>query len=1644
MVGANLLAPKVDFGSANTRRSLNVRGRNQRNATTNRQYIYGQVKAGGTVAYMGTSGTDNEFLHMVLVHCDHEVEELGDLYVNGEKVDMAAGGEGVLRTTSSTSDRFYQSLYIADHLGGPSQTSADSTLDAATGDINSSDAFKGMAYTYIRMELKQPNDASPDEENAFPSGIPQFQRVIKGMKVYDPREAGHDAADSTTWEYSSNWALCVGHFLQSDFGYGRYGLSYDEINSTELTASANNADETIDELWTARSDSETLKTTGYTRSLSGWLIQNWDTTGTTGVGAPSLAGKVAGDTVTDGDITWTLWKASTNSANRYELNGMVDSHEDPIEVLRKMKTAASGMVEYVGGEWIIRSGRYIAPTITLSESDFSSGISGTTKDDRTNAVNTVKGVIVDKLDSYQVIDAPSVTNSTFVTEDGGVESVKEMELMYTNSHKTAQRLFKIELNKARQSITHKASFTSKAMQLQVGDTFQLNFAKYGYVNKVFEVWSHQLVVSDGALMVEMEFRETAANVYDWDHTTDETALDPSPNTTLPSPFTVPSGPTPTITSGTSTLVQTADGTISPTMHVDWTPATDSNVIAYELRWERFTNQYEYMTVNGQSSSTAVIGGVVEGSTYGVQIRCITPLKIGLWGTSVDHDVVGKSAAPTAPTGFAAAATVEGVKLTMDEHPDIDFKQFLIFQNTNNSKPGAHSYTTTDTTKALTGLTAGQTYHFWLEAEDTTGHKTAAASGVNATPTATAAGDVTGLGALATEDTVDLTTTGGGGVSGVLPTSNTEATDNGATINTSGNVDASIDFTASGAIKHGKTSSDDASNAGFWLGEDGASDYDFHIGDADNSLKWDGSASTLTVQGDLTAGSIDIGTGFSRTQIANTGVSSWAGGRIQINASDSAFGDVGQRWTGSPIESIWIDCNTTTLPANLKFGDVNSGSANAFITGQGNAEFKTLDVTTKLDLNSSTIDASNGVGTSGQVLSSTGTATQWVDPGGPWAQTGSDIYYNSGNVGINDSTPSHDLDVNGTGRFTGTLTASGGINGLTLSNGIVGSNFNITGVNQLTINDPGEGIIFQGTTDVSLYAIDDATDSIMNFDNATELRRDGNKVWDAGNAPHDFGESFSGATYQSSGVDLDSYRDLGDHVFYNAGGASTANSPFSSGHAYAWTAGAGDTSSRGLQFASNSSKMYWREMGTPTSWRELLTTDANGNCTASEDLDDVLTFGRSKIGYMGFADHSGFAHYNQATTTGYALLQNSTGYTLLNCGSGRSIYFREGNSTKGYWDGGNDRWRFDGNSTQIGTSATYGKLNVGGSVGVESANGNGYKFFENASNYTIHMSSSGDTTWGGRLDTTSDYNMYFRMSSGTNRGFVFQNSTTETAQITGAGDFHNIGDIYCGGSASIGTTSGGYQLRVEGTGYFGDSLTLGDHGSEGGELVLLDQNNASTQKLTIDVDSSGNSRVFQAGNGGLHLGNITGGTGETRLYCNADLKVQVKSTQTEITDQLYVSGYSGSDSIVTINGIDCGGGMLVQGSLDVDNDLEVSGSKNFRIAHPIRDGHDLRHSCIESPQADLNYRGKATLVDGTAQVDLDLEFGMTAGTFAALNEDVQVFVQNDTGWDAVRGSVSDGVLTITCHNLDSHDSVGWLVIGRRTGIELEIEPKTKIK
>jgi len=126
------------------------------------------------------------------------------------------------------------------------------------------------------------------------------------------------------------------------------------------------------------------------------------------------------------------------------------------------------------------------------------------------------------------------------------------------------------------------------------------------------------------------------------------------------------------------------------------------------------------------------------------------------------------------------------------------------------------------------------------------------------------------------------------------------------------------------------------------------------------------------------------------------------------------------------------------------------------------------------------------------------------------------------------------------------------------------------------------------------------------------------------------------------------------------------------------------------------------------------------------------------------------------------------------------------------------------------------------------------------------------------------------------------------------------------------------------------------------------------------------------------------------------------------------------------------------------DFTTNGGKSFTIAHPLpelRDTHDLRHSVVESPQADNMYRGQVALVGGMATVNLDEAAGMSEGTFVLLNRDVQCFTSNEDGWTALRGSVSGNVLTIEAQDASCNDNVSWLVVGERQDDDIKASPLT---
>lgn len=523
--------------------------RQVRQPITSHRIVYGEQRVSGPITFV-ESTSDNKFFHLVIVLAAHEVEDIGEVWLDNYPITPE-----MMDANGLVNDGRYDGLVrIRKHLGNPDQM-ADSLLISETS-ATSDYRGRGMAYIYVRLEF---------DRDIFPGGIPNISAWIRGRKLSDVREA--DSAGVATPRFSSNIALMAYDYLDND----KYGLGniQGEISDAFAAAAANICDEFVavqQETVTATAIETTLNTVSVSDerlrfqrgdrvivldTAPGGLfndvdyyvipyqrIRSEDTVVRFQLAA-SLEDAEAGIAV---DITSGAggFRVRKTAEPRYHGGGVIDTTVDPDVNLTDIISGMAGRVVYSGGEWRILPGAYVAPTISLNEGHVVGEISVDTKLSRTDRFNTVKGVYVSPINDGNPSDFPSVSNPLYVTQDNG-QIIREMDLPFTPRASTAQRIAKIELEKMRQEMAFSAPFNLHAMQLRAGDNVLITNAKFGWVDKPFEITQWNCGVSDGGSgqrpVINMGLRETATSVYDWD-LGEQVLVDPAPNTTLPNPFIV--------------------------------------------------------------------------------------------------------------------------------------------------------------------------------------------------------------------------------------------------------------------------------------------------------------------------------------------------------------------------------------------------------------------------------------------------------------------------------------------------------------------------------------------------------------------------------------------------------------------------------------------------------------------------------------------------------------------------------------------------------------------------------------------------------------------------------------------------------------------------------------------------------------------------------------------------------------------------------------------------------------------------------------------------------------------------------------------------------------------------------------------------
>jgi len=557
-----------DFGAGSTAAGMLV-NKNANDAPI--PIVYGQRKVGGTRVLMEISGTENEYLHIVLAVAEGEINSFENVYLND---------------VLSTDSRFTGFLDVYTHTGSDTQA-ADSNLVTAISNWTNNHQLKGTAYLYVKLKY---------DADAFASGLPTITSDVKGVKVYDPRTS------TTAW--SDNPVLCIRDYL-TNTRYGR-GIDTSLIDDTTFNAAANYCDELV----------------------------------AIGVG----------------------------SKKRYTCNGVVDTSNGSMDILKKLLTSCRGFLIFSGGKYKLVIDKPETAAFTFSEDNII-GAWSISLGNKNTQFNRMRANFFNPDRNWQpdisIIDSPILR-----IKDNGLLLEKTIDLPFTSDIDRAKMITTINLNQSRQQIMCEFTSTIEGLRTEVGDVVYINHKTTGWdtlnsnAGKLFRVMRITLQNDDEVRILAMEYDATA---YDFGIIL---ATDATPNTNLPDTSTVV---LPTALSTSEALYSTIGGAgVKVRVTIDWTASKDIFVREYEVEWRKNgTTTYTHLTTT--RNTTARLDDA-DPDVYDFRVRAVNSMGVSSdWVTLNNVTVAGLTAPPVDVDNLSLISLNNNAHISWDLATDLDVR-----------------------------------------------------------------------------------------------------------------------------------------------------------------------------------------------------------------------------------------------------------------------------------------------------------------------------------------------------------------------------------------------------------------------------------------------------------------------------------------------------------------------------------------------------------------------------------------------------------------------------------------------------------------------------------------------------------------------------------------------------------------------------------------------------------------------------------------------------------------------------------------------------------------------------------------------------------------------------------------------------------
>ncbi len=602
------------------------------------------------------------------------------------------------------------------------------------------------------------------------------------------------ANDPDTWEWSDNWATCLRDYLTSgnyhsvseNVSYTKpinlygIGIKETEISDSNVIEAANVSDEKVylqtsteSVVASSYSTSTGVQTVHVTGNVTDYYVKYETIEVTTAAGATlgeSFHSGVVPVRYTTAPIAALLpvsyniseslyyitsvyynsgtgrtvisFKANQDLSptairiwsDRFTVNGIVDTAQKPIDVIEGLLASGAGKLPYVQGKFLIIPGVYITPTITIDESILAGPINVHGSLGSAELTNTVTGTIREAANVWEEIDFVTQSASSYIAADGGYQLIKNVKYPFIDSNFDAQRLARINLQRAREGVSCSMVCNLLALELSVGNFINVNIDRLGWTNKVFSITSWSL--QDNTVILGL--REENSVAYDW---TDVllTPIEYSPDTEFEVSPDLDPITNLTLASGTDQLIALADGTIVPRVYVTWT-APDQDVqtyltIKYSIKPFDIDDDVvvvKEIRINDPSLEEFYIDEVREGDVIDLEasIRYDDP-NVPISGDTAyvtNHVVVGKTEPPADITGLVGAVTENLLVLSWDVNTEIDFDHYEIREGASWDL-GTLVDTTLSTSYIVTYVTIGS-INFWVKAIDTSGNESTTAANVS--------------------------------------------------------------------------------------------------------------------------------------------------------------------------------------------------------------------------------------------------------------------------------------------------------------------------------------------------------------------------------------------------------------------------------------------------------------------------------------------------------------------------------------------------------------------------------------------------------------------------------------------------------------------------------------------------------------------------------------------------------------------------------------------------------------------------------------------------------------------------------------------------------------------------------------------------